>query len=220
MRALSEALGLPTSRGPRILVASAHADDAEIGAGGTIRRLVEERPDASVTWLVLAAPVPQRAAEARASAQRLLEGVAEQRVEVHDLRDGFLPFLGAGPKDAIAAHAGLDPDLILAPRRDDAHQDHRLVSEVIGQVFRRAPVLEYEVPKWDGDLGTTNLYVPLSTAQASAKVAHLEVSFPSQAGRDWFSPDTFMAVLRLRGIECRAADGVAEGFICRKLVVG
>ena len=93
---MSEALGLPASRGPRILVASAHADDAEIGAGGTIRRLVDERPDASVTWLVLAAPVAERAAEARASAQRLLEGVAEQRVDVRDLRDGFLPFLGAG----------------------------------------------------------------------------------------------------------------------------
>lgn len=220
MRTLTDALGLPGDRGPRILVAGAHSDDAEIGAGGTIRRLVEERPDASVTWLVLAAPDPARAEEARTSAFRLLAGVAEAVVDVRDLRDGYLPFVGAGPKEAVADHAALDPDLIIGPRHDDAHQDHRLLSEVTHQVFRRSPILEYEVPKWDGDLGPTNLYVPLTAAQAATKVAHLIASFPSQAGRDWFSPETFMAVLRLRGIECRATDGTAEGFWCQKLVVG
>ena len=183
MRSMSEVLGLPASRGPRILVASAHADDAEIGAGGTIRRLVDERPDASITWLVLAAPVAERAAEARASAQRLLEGVAEQRVDVRELRDGFLPFLGAAPKEAIAAHAarGSRPD----PRARVATTPTRTTgssASVIGQVFRRATVLEYEVPKWDGDLGTTNLYVPLTSAQASAKVAHSRGFIPVPGG--------------------------------------
>jgi LmbE family N-acetylglucosaminyl deacetylase len=216
---LTERLGLPTNRAPRILVAGAHADDAEIGAGGTIGRLVSERPDATVTWLVLAAADPIRAAEARASAERLLAGAAAHVLDVRGLRDGFLPYLGVAPKEAIADHAGSDPDLILTPRRDDAHQDHRLVATLMPQVFRRATILEYEVPKWDGDLGASNLYVPLSASEAAVKVAHVIASFPSQAERDWFSEDTFRAILRLRGIECRAVDGTAEAFVCRKLVV-
>jgi LmbE family N-acetylglucosaminyl deacetylase len=216
---LTERLGLPTDRGPRIFVASAHADDAEIGAGGTIGRLVSERPDAAITWLVLAAPDPLRAAEARASAERLLATADKCVVDVRNLRDGFLPFLGAAPKDALVDHARTDPDLILAPRRDDAHQDHRLVAELVQQVFRRGTILEYEVPKWDGDLGTANLYVPLSAAQAAAKVEHLFAAFPSQADREWFTEDTFRAILRMRGIECHAPDGTAEAFTCQKLVV-
>lgn len=218
-RPLTERLGLPTDRGPRILVASAHADDAEIGAGGAIGRLIAERPDAAITWLVLAAPEPRRAAEARSSAERLLAGAVHHAVDVRDLRDGFLPFLGEAPKEAVLDHAEMDPDLILAPRRDDAHQDHRLIAELVQQVFRRATILEYEVPKWDGDLGAANLYIPLSTAEATAKVDHLLASFPSQLDRDWFSEVTFRAILRLRGIECRAPEGTAEAFVCRKLVV-
>jgi LmbE family N-acetylglucosaminyl deacetylase len=217
--ALTERLGLPADRGPRILVASAHPDDAEIGAGGTIARLVAERPDATVTWVVMAAPDPGRAAEAGRSAERLLAGVAGSVIDIRGLRDGYLPFLGEAAKDALADHGAADPDLVLAPRRDDAHQDHRLVAELAAQLFRRGTILEYEVPKWDGDLGTANLYVPLSATQVDAKVAHLVASYPSQAGRDWFSEDTFRAILRLRGIECRAPDGTAEAFVCRKLVV-
>ena len=200
-RQLTERLGLPTDRGPQILVASAHADDAEIGAGGTIARLVAERPDVEITWLVLAAPDPRRAAEARASAERLLAAVERLTVDIRDLRDGFLPFLGAAPKEALIDHARVDPDLILGPRHDDAHQDHRLVAELVQQVFRRATVLEYEVPKWDGDMGTANVYVRLSAAQAAAKVEHLIAAFPSQIDRDWFSEATFAAILRLRGID-------------------
>ena len=196
----------------------AHPDDAEIAAGGTIARLVAERPDADVTWVVLAAPDPAREAEARASAEAILAEVAH-RVIVGSLRDGYLPFLGMAPKEAIAAHQAVDPDLVIGPRRDDAHQDHRLVAELLPQVFRRATILEYEVPKWDGDVGPANLYVPLSAAEAAAKVSHLMASFGSQRGRDWFTPATFEAILRLRGIECRAREGLAEAFICRKLVV-
>src|SRR6185436_1846874 len=109
----------------------------------------------------------------------------------------------AAPKVALMGYAEVDPDLILGPRHDDAHQDHRLVADLIGQAFRRGTFLEYEVPKWDGDLGRANVYIPLSTAQAAAKVAHLVAAFPSQIDRDWFSEDTFRAILRLRGIECR-----------------
>jgi LmbE family N-acetylglucosaminyl deacetylase len=219
VRALTDRLGLPSGRGPRVLVVSAHADDAEIGAGGTIARLVGERSDAEVTWLVLAAGDPVRAVEARTSAGRLLAGVAHAVVDVQQLRDGYLPYSGTAAKEALAAHASIDPDLIVGPRRDDAHQDHRHVAELVPQVFRRATILEYEIPKWDGDLGPANVYVPLSGEQAFAKIAHLQAAFPSQEGRDWFSDATFRAILRLRGIECRATEGFAEAFICRKLVV-
>jgi LmbE family N-acetylglucosaminyl deacetylase len=216
---LTERLGLPPDRGPRILVVSAHADDAEIGAGCTIARLVAERPDAEVTWLVLSAADPIRVAEARASAERLLAGVARSIVDIGALRDGYLPYLGPAAKDALAVHGGTDPDLVLSPRRDDAHQDHRHLAELVPQVFRRATVLEYEVPKWDGDLGTANLYVPLTAAQGTAKVEHVLGVFRSQQGRDWFTEDTLRGILRLRGIECRAPEGIAEAFVCRKLVV-
>lgn len=218
MQPLTNRLGLPVERGPRVLVVSAHADDAEIGAGGTIARLVAERPDAVVTWVVMAAPEPARAEEARSSAARLL-GPAAGRIEIGGLRDGYLPYLGPAAKEALAAHQAGDPDLVIGPRRDDAHQDHRLVAELIPQLFRRATCLEYEVPKWDGDLGSVNLYVPLAAGEVAGKIDHLMAAFPSQQGRDWWSADTFTAILRLRGIECRAPDGLAEAFVCRKLVV-
>ena len=219
MGPLTERLGLPRDRGPRILVASAHADDAEIGAGGTIARLVAERPDADVTWLVLAAADRDRAAEGRASAVRLLAGVARSELAFGELRDGYLPYLGSAAKDALVAHAATDPDLVIGPRCDDAHQDHRHLAELIPQVFRGPTVLEYEIPKWDGDLGTANLYVPLSTAEGAAKVEHVLAAFGSRHGKTWFTEDTLRAILRLRGIECRAPDGIAEAFVCRKLVV-
>lgn len=216
---LTERLGLPKERGPRIFVASAHADDAEIGAGGTIARLVAERPDAEVTWLVLAAADPLRVVEARASAERLLAGIAGSTVEVSALRDGYLPYLGVAAKEALAAHEDFDPDLVLGPRQDDAHQDHRHLAELIPQVFRRATVLEYEIPKLDGDLGRANVYVPLTSAEAHAKVGHILEVFRTQHGRSWLTEDTLRAILRLRGVECRAPDGLAEAFVCRKLVV-
>lgn len=216
---LTARLGLPTDRGPRILVASAHADDAEIGAGGTVMRLVAERPDGEVAWVVLASPDPDRAAEARDSAGRLLGPARRSEIEIGGLRDGYLPYLGPAAKEALVTHQPFDPDLILCPRKDDAHQDHRHLAELVPQVFRRGVVLEYEIPKWDGDLGQANLYVPLSTAEANAKTTHVLAAFRTQHGRTWFTEDTLHATLRLRGIECRAPDGLAEAFICRKLVV-
>ena len=219
MRPLTERLGLPADRAPSIVVVGAHPDDAEIGAAGTIGRLVRERPDIKVTWLVLAAPDPVRAAEARASAERLLSAAADVEINIGDLRDGYLPYLGSAAKDAIHAHADRAKDLVIGPRRDDAHQDHRFTAELLPQVFRRATILEYEIPKSDGDLGTANLYVPLTNLECDAKVAHITSMFASQAHRDWFEPSTFHAILRLRGVECHAAQGTAEAFVCRKLIV-
>lgn len=216
---LTDRLGLPRDRGPRILIAGAHADDAEIGASGTIARLTAERPDAEVTWLVLAAADPVRAAEARTSADRMLAGVSRVVIDLGVMRDGYIPYQGPAAKEALAAHAAEDPDLVLSPRRDDAHQDHRHLAEIVPQVFRRATILEYEVPKVDGDLGLANLYVPLTAAGGTAKVAYVLGAFPSQSERAWFTEETLRAILRLRGIECRAPDGIAEAFVCRKLVV-
>jgi LmbE family N-acetylglucosaminyl deacetylase len=216
--ALTERLGLPTDRPARVLVAAAHPDDAEIGAGGTILRLASERADVEVTWAILAAPDSGRAEEGRASAAALLARVSH-RVVVGDLRDGYLPYLGTAPKDFLMSLQPVEPDLVLGPRREDAHQDHRLVAELLPQVFRTSTILEYEIPKWDGDLGPANLYVTLTSEQAAAKVEHLLAAFPSQAGRPWFTAATFEATLRLRGVECRAPDGLAEAFTCRKLSV-
>ena len=175
-------------------MASAHADDAEIGAGGTIRRLVDERPDASVRGSCSPRPSRSRAAEARASAQRLLEGVAERRVDVRDLRDGYLPFLGEGPKDVIAAHAGVDPDLILAPRRDDAHQDHRLVRR--GHRPGVPPGASSSSTRCRS--GTATSAPPTCTSRCPRRrpPRRSRTSRPRsrpRRGRDWFSADTFMA---------------------------
>ncbi len=220
MGRLSDVLGLPADRPPRILAVAPHPDDPEIGAGGTLLRLVAERPNSLVRWLVLSGTAV-RAREAEASARALLDGLASPEalaVEIRDHRDGHFPGEWSAVKSSLAAHAGFEPDLVLVPRREDAHQDHRLVAEQAWQVFRSGTILEYEVPKWDGDLALTSLYVPLEADIARRKVEHLLAAFPSQREKDWFSEATFMATLRLRGIECRAPDGLAEGFVCRKLI--
>jgi LmbE family N-acetylglucosaminyl deacetylase len=216
---LARRLGLPEDRPIRCLALGAHADDLEIGAGGSLLRLLDERPDTEIDWVVLSA-VDERADEAVRSATALTAGSAGVRVHVLDGRDSYLPYENpAGLKDRLASIVGPAPDLVLAHRRDDAHQDHRFASDLAWQLCRGAVILEYEIPKWDGDLGTANLYVPLTADQADRKVAHLLEAFPSQAGRSWYSEETFRAILRLRGIECRAPDGAAEAFVARKIVV-
>ena len=219
---MTEALGLPASRGPRILVASAHADDAEIGAGGTIRRLVDERPDASVTWLVLAAPVAERAS--RGAGERAAPPRGRRRAAASTSATSGTATCrtsACAPKEAIAAHAGAGsrPDPRPASRRRPPGSPARQRG-ASGRCSAGRRSSSTRSRSGTATSVSTNLYVPLSAAQAAAKVAHLEASFPSQAGTGLVFPDTFLAVLRLRGIECRATDGLAEGFICRKLVVG
>jgi LmbE family N-acetylglucosaminyl deacetylase len=216
---LAAALRLPAERPIRVLALGAHADDLEIGCGGTIARLLHERPDAQVQWVVMSAPAA-RAAEAQASAERLLGGHGDHRVEVGDLPDGYLPYRAEAVKRAVMAlKEGGEPDLVLTHRREDLHQDHRFLAELAGQAFRHATVLEFEIPKYDGDLGPMNLYVTLEREICAAKVDHLLTAFPTQAGRDWFTADTFWALLRLRGVECHSPSGFAEAFTCRKLIV-
>jgi LmbE family N-acetylglucosaminyl deacetylase len=202
-----------------LLVLGAHCDDIEIGAGGTILRLAAEGKLASVTWAVMTS-TPEREAEARASAAAFLEGVAETRVEVASFRDGFLPYSGYEVKEHFEWLKGeVRPDLVLTHRRADAHQDHRLVAELTWNTWRDHLVLEYEIPKWEGDLGAPNLFVPLDRELCERKVKLLHEHFPSQAGRRWFTADTFMSVMRLRGLECNSPSDHAEGLYVRKAIL-
>lgn len=208
-----------------ILAIGAHADDIELGCGGTILKLAAARPGLMVTWLVLtAAGDERRAAEATASAEAFLAGVARADVRLEAHPDRFLPYEPAGVKRTVAELAGelsgeAAPDLVLTHRREDRHQDHRFVAELTWQSFRTSTILEYEIPKWEGDLGQPNVYVHLDAAHVDGKVEALVRHFPSQHGKRWFDEEAFRALLRLRGIECNAPSGYAEAFTGTKLVI-
>jgi len=202
----------------KLLCLGAHADDIEIGCGGTIMRLATEVLDLIVRWIVFSG-VGSRAAEAQNSAAAFLEDVAEKQVAVLGFRDGYFPFQGADIKDCFEAlKRDFDPALILTHWQGDAHQDHRTVAELTHNTFRDHLVLEYEIPKYDGDLGNPNLFVPLTQAQFDRKVEAIGHYFSSQRGRSWFSDDTFLAMARLRGIGCNAPEGLAEAFYVRKIM--
>jgi LmbE family N-acetylglucosaminyl deacetylase len=201
----------------RLLAIGAHSDDLEIGCGGTILALTAAHAELSVHWVVLAAP-GDRGAEARASAESILSGVPDRVVEIHEFRDGYLPHTAAAVKDAFERlKETVDPQLVLTHTHDDLHQDHRLVCELTWNTFRDHLILEYEIPKWDGDLGRPNVYVPLSDEQVEAKLELLGRHFGSQGSKHWYDSDVFRGLMRLRGMECRAPSGHAEAFFGRKL---
>jgi LmbE family N-acetylglucosaminyl deacetylase len=206
-----------SAAGIRSLVAvGAHPDDIEIAAGGLLLTLAAARPGVRVHY-VLATGSPDRQAEARAAAAAFLPG-AELSVALHDLPDGRLPAHWDAVKDVLHAAAGvLQPDLVICPAPDDAHQDHRLLAEQTPTVFRDQLVLHYEIPKWDGDLARRNVYVPLDDDVARRKVELLHASFPSQKARDWWDDEVFLGLARLRGMECRSR--YAEAFDCAKAVI-
>ncbi len=202
----------------RILFLGAHADDIEIGCGGTVLRLAAERGDLEVRWVVFSA-TPERAAEARASASAFLTGVPQATVVVRDYRDGYLPWAGAGIKEELEAlKREFVPDVIFTHYRGDLHQDHRLISDLTWNTWRNHLILEYEIPKFDGDMGAPNFFSPLSRATLERKIALLLQHFATQAGKQWFTADLFQAVARIRGMECVAPESVAEAFYCRKAV--
>lgn len=205
--------------GPRkILVLGAHADDIEIGCGGTLLRLAAKFRDLDVLWVVFSATA-ERAAEARASADAFLAGAARTRVIVRNHRDGFLPYSGAAVKDEFETlKQEFAPDLVFTHYRNDLHQDHRLISELTWNTFRDHLILEYEIPKYDGDIGVPNFFVHLDAAVCRKKVDNILRHFGSQRGKAWFSEDTFYAMLRLRGLESNAPEKHAEAFYCRKIV--
>jgi LmbE family N-acetylglucosaminyl deacetylase len=210
----------PESDGPlRVLALGAHADDVEIGCGGTILRLISEHRGLAVDWVVLSGDA-DRGTEAADSAAAFLDGAAEQRVAVERFRDGFLPYDGAAVKERFERlKSEVVPDVIFTHRLEDRHQDHRLVAELTWNTFRDHLILEYEIPKYEGDLGHPNLFVPLAAELCERKVELLRKGFPSQAGRYWFTDDTFWAQLRLRGLESRSPSRYAEAFHARKLVL-
>lgn len=210
----------PPERPLQILAVGAHSDDIEIGAGGTLLQLLDEHPDSHVRWVVLSAS-GERAAEARRSCEALCGSTATVELTLLEFRDAYFPFQGAEIKDALAEiQAGFDPDVVFGPRPEDRHQDHRLVAELIFQLYRDHLVLGYEIPKTDADLTSPNVYVPLSRETSEEKIAHLLRHFPSQSARPWFEPEAFRAILRLRGLEANAESGHAEGFLARRLVLG
>lgn len=198
-----------------ILCLGAHADDIEIGCGGTLLKWTAERPDLNVRWVVFTAE-GKRASEARASAKALLTK-AKPKVIVKQFRTSFLPFQGAKVKEFFETlKDSYESDIVFTHYRDDRHQDHRLLSDLAWNTFRNHLVLEYEVPKYDGDLGRPNFFVPLDESISRRKAAHLCRYFQTQTNKHWFSEETFLALMRLRGVECSAQ--YAEAFYCRKLV--
>lgn len=202
-----------------LLCLGAHSDDIEIGAGGTVLSLIAAGVRLRVQWCVLSA-TGERAKEAEAGAAAFLAGAAESHVALGTFDDSYFPPQGRAIKEWLAAiRDRFRPDLVLTHRRDDAHQDHRAVNAATWNLFRDHLVLEYEIPKWDGDLGQPNFYVPLTAATLAAKVERLERSFPTQRAKDWFEPETFRGLARLRGMECRAPEGYAEGFVLRKAIL-
>jgi len=199
-----------------VLAIGAHADDIEIGAGGAILTWIASGARVEVDWCVASA-LGERAAEARASAGDFLSGAARADVHLANFRDGYMPADRSAVKDWVEGLKRLAPDVILTHQRNDAHQDHRLINELTWNTFRDHLILEYEIPKWDGDLGQPNAYVELSEALLARKIELLMKHFGSQRSKAWFDDETFRGLARLRGVECRAR--YAEAFFARKLTM-
>jgi LmbE family N-acetylglucosaminyl deacetylase len=209
-------LDADTGRPPRVLAIGAHADDIEIGAGGTVLHLIERYPDLEFKWVVLTGN-HDRMAEARSSALAFL-GKVTGSIELPGFPDGFLPYQGREVKLFFETLKPFAPDLILTHCRSDLHQDHRLACELTWNTFRDHLILEYEVPKYDGDLGTPNFYVPLREEHARKKIDLLSQHFASQQVKHWYERETFLGLMRIRGLECHVT-GHAEAFYCRKVVL-
>jgi LmbE family N-acetylglucosaminyl deacetylase len=202
-----------------VLCLGAHSDDIEIGAGATLLSMQERGVRLDVHWCVLSG-IGEREIEARASASDFLSAAQRSQIEIMSFRDGFFPEQGEAIKSWFEAlRERVDPDLILTHREGNAHQDHRHVCRLTWNTFRDHCILEYEIPKWDGDMGRPNLYVPISAGALKRKVDLLITHFGSQRSKQWFDSETFLGLARLRGMECRAPERYAEAFVGRKLVL-
>jgi len=209
----------PHGRALKVLCLGAHSDDIEIGCGGTVLTLIVSNPAIEFDWVVLSASGKRRK-EAEAGAAAFLSGAARGGVTVKGFRDGYFPYIGEAIKDFFEElKMAVEPDLIFTHHRHDLHQDHRLVSELTWNTFRDHLILEYEIPKYDGDLGSPNVFVALNDKVRRAKVKNILTHFPTQAGNSWFTADTFSALMRLRGVESNVPAGYAEAFYGRKLVI-
>jgi LmbE family N-acetylglucosaminyl deacetylase len=202
----------------QVLCIGAHSDDIEIGCGGTLLKLIDLYPNISIYWVVLGAS-GRREQEAVASAHKLMKDIDRKQVIVKGFRDGFFPYLGMEIKEYFEElKREVAPDLILTHYRHDRHQDHRLISDLTWNTFRDHLIWEYEIPKYDGDLGSPNIFVHLDETICRRKIDHLFEHFGTQSDKVWFTEDTFSSILRMRGIESNAPDRYAEAFYCRKAV--
>lgn len=209
-------LGFNFNKVGSLLFLGAHSDDIEIGCGGTILKLAREHPELNVSWVVFSAEGNRRS-EARSSAQAFLRGVTRCKMIVKQFKTSFFPMQARAIKEFFETlRRSLEPDIVFTHYREDRHQDHRLLSDLAWNTFRDHLILEYEVPKYDGDLGVPNVFVPLEEAICRRKVEHLAKFFPTQSDKHWFSEDTFLGLMRLRGVEC--SSRYAEAFHCRKLI--
>jgi LmbE family N-acetylglucosaminyl deacetylase len=213
-------LNIPASKKAfTVLCLGAHSDDIEIGCGATILYLQRILPNVYFHWVVLSA-AGTREQEARRAVE-LFTPNSQKQVFLKDYRDGFLPYAAAEIKDFFEdMKERVNPDLIFTHREGDAHQDHRLVSELTWNTFRNHMILEYEIPKYDGDMGRPNVFVWLEPNLYEQKLAHLSNTFESQQSKPWFASETFLGLMRLRGMECNSPSGYAEAFHARKIVIG
>jgi LmbE family N-acetylglucosaminyl deacetylase len=210
----------PSSASPlRVLCLGAHSDDLEIGCGGTILKLTNGEAPLDVTWIVFSAD-EERRREATGSANVFLNRAEKKEILVKKFRDGFFPYIGGEIKEYFETLKNrTSPDLIFTHYRHDLHQDHRVISELTWNTFRNHLILEYEIPKYDGDMGSPNAFVELDESTTRHKIDTILAFFQTQGDRHWFSKDLFLSILRLRGMECAAPSGYAEAFYCRKMVL-
>jgi LmbE family N-acetylglucosaminyl deacetylase len=202
----------------KVLCLGAHSDDIEIGCGGTILRLMSEYPECTFHWVVFSA-IGVRKAEAQRAAESFV-GSRLERLLLKDFPDGLMPYCGSDVKAVFEElKQTVSPDLILTHNRRDAHQDHRLLAELTWNTFRNHFILEYEIPKYDGDLGQPSVFIPLASELCQTKIRYLMNAFESQLSKNWFEESTFQSLMRLRGMECNSPSGYAEAFYCRKLVL-
>jgi LmbE family N-acetylglucosaminyl deacetylase len=207
------------NKSPKILCLGAHSDDIEIGCGGTVLRLTRDLPDAQFRWVVFSGDA-KRAKEAHQSANAFLKPIKSKVITVLDFKESYFPFIGANIKDFFErTKTEFSPDLIFTHCSNDAHQDHRLLSNLTWNTFRDHFILEYEILKFDGDLGSPNLYVNLDEATVQEKVKIIRDVFQSQKEKQWFDEDAFRSILRLRGVESSSPSKHAEAFYCRKIVI-
>lgn len=206
--------------GPRkVLCLGAHCDDIEIGCGGTILRWLAEQPAMDFYWVVFSSD-RERRKEALRSSEAFLKGARKKKICVEDFRNGFFPYIATDIKDYFEdLKQRFSPDIVLTHCRDDRHQDHRLLSDLTWNTFRQHTILEYEIPKYDGDLGQPNLFVHLDEQVCRHKVRNLLEFFKSQRDKHWFTEDALRALLRLRGVESAAPERNAEAFYCRKMLL-
>ena len=203
-----------------VLCLGAHSDDIEIGAGATLIDLIDQGIHLEVQWCVLSG-LGEREHEARASAGEFLAGAKSAKIEVQTFKDGFFPQHSAAIKSWFEElKTRINPDVVFTHYRDDAHQDHREISRLTSNTFRDHCILEYEIPKWDGDMGQPNFYAPVSEKALARKIDLLMTHFGTQRSKDWFCPDVFRGLARLRGMESRAPENFAEAFFARKLSMG